>query len=221
MDHKMVSLADQIFERLENDILSGVYPRGTLLTELRICQELGVSRTPVREALQRLEQEHIIEDRGKGMLVLSITAQDAEQIYEIRSRIEGMAAAACARNATPAQVKELSDLIELQSFYAEKGDSEQVRTLDSRFHQKIYQYSGSAVLYDVLAPLHKKVQKFRRASMESRRRAEDSIREHREMVEAIGRGDAAPAEKKMTEHVARARRRLEEVIAASAEKGEE
>ena len=82
---------------LENDILSGVYPKGTILTELALCEELGVSRTPVREVLKRLEQEHIVEDCGRGMLVLSITARDAEIIYEIREKIEGMAAAACAR----------------------------------------------------------------------------------------------------------------------------
>ena len=97
--HRPTSLADQIFERLENDILSGVYPKGTVLTELALCEELGVSRTPVREVLKRLEQEHIVEDCGRGMLVLSITARDAEIIYEIREKIEGMAAAGFLRTA--------------------------------------------------------------------------------------------------------------------------
>ena len=95
LTHKTVSLADQVFDRLESDILSGVYKRGEILTELKLCEALGVSRTPVREAMKRLEQEHIIEDCGKGMRVLSITAEDAATIYEIRSRVEGMAAAAC------------------------------------------------------------------------------------------------------------------------------
>ena len=67
--HKSVSLADQVFERLESDILTGKYQRGEILTEMKLCQELGVSRTPVREALRRLEQEHIIEECAKGMLV--------------------------------------------------------------------------------------------------------------------------------------------------------
>ena len=80
--HKPVSLADQVFEQLESDILTGKYQRGEILTEMKLCEELGVSRTPVREALRRLEQEHIIEECGKGMLVLSITAEDAENISE-------------------------------------------------------------------------------------------------------------------------------------------
>ena len=64
MEYKTISLADQVFERLEADILSGKYQRGEVITELRLCAELGVSRTPVREALRRLLQEHLIEESG-------------------------------------------------------------------------------------------------------------------------------------------------------------
>ena len=61
---KTTSLADQVFEKLENDIIQGVYPKGDILTELKLAEELGVSRTPIREALRRLEQERLIEDTG-------------------------------------------------------------------------------------------------------------------------------------------------------------
>ena len=71
IQHKTVSLADQVFERMETDILSGKYQRGEILTESKLSAELGVSRTPIREALRRLEQEHIIEETGKGSLVLA------------------------------------------------------------------------------------------------------------------------------------------------------
>ena len=63
-DHKPVSIADQVFEQLERDILSGKYPQGEVLSELRLSGELGVSRTPIREAVRRLEQEHILEDNS-------------------------------------------------------------------------------------------------------------------------------------------------------------
>ncbi len=81
-NHKSISLAEQIFERLENDILSGKYPRGELITELRLSEELGVSRTPIREALHRLSQEHLIEDKPKGSVVLGITRQDVRDIFK-------------------------------------------------------------------------------------------------------------------------------------------
>ena len=86
------SLADQVFERLENDIIHGVYPKGEILTELKLVEQLGVSRTPIREALRRLEQERLIEDTGKGSRVLGITESDLEDIMNIRQRIEGLAA---------------------------------------------------------------------------------------------------------------------------------
>ena len=208
LTHKTVSLADQVFERLESDILSGVYKRGEILTELKLCESLGVSRTPVREAMKRLEQEHIIEDCGKGMRVLSITAEDAACIYEIRARVEGLAAAACAKNISAEDLKAMHDLVDLQAFYAERGDSDRVKSLDSDFHEMIYRCSGSAVLYDTLTPLHKKVQKFRKAAVEQRSRAEVSVAEHRAVYDAIASRNEAEAERVMNAHVASARDRL-------------
>ena len=217
--NKSVSLSDQVFERIEEDILTGKYPRGTLLTELGICSDLGVSRTPVREALMRLEQEHIVESTGRGMLVLSITPEDAEVIYMIRSRIEGLAAAACAVCADEEQIKELREIVELQEFFAEKHDPENVKQLDSRFHEKIYRYSGKSVYYDTLMPLHKKTQKFRKASVSSGNRGVVSSAEHRRIMEAIAAHDAPLAEKVMTEHIENARRNLFESMASETASG--
>ena len=220
LTHKTVSLADQVFDRLESDILSGVYKRGEILTEMRLCEALGVSRTPVREAMKRLEQEHIIEDCGKGMRVLSITAEDAACIYEIRSRVEGMAAAACARNISAEDLNAMRELVDLQAFYAERGDSDHVKTLDSQFHEMIYRCSGSAVLFDTLTPLHKKVQKFRKAAVEKRSSAEESVAEHRAVYAAIASRDEREAERVMTDHVASARDRLVQGL-KNTEEGEE
>ena len=202
--HKPVTLADQVFDRLENDIFTGVYARGSILTENKLCEELGVSRTPIREALTRLEQEHIIESHSKGLVVIGITRQDALVIYEIRMRIEGLAAAMCAKNADDAQISELRDIVELQEFCAEKQDSEKVRVLDNRFHETVYRACGSAVLYDTLAPLHRKIQKFRKASVEVHGRATASAGEHRRIFEAIAARDPAAAEAAMLDHLAKA-----------------
>lgn len=88
-DFRTVTLADQVFERLESDIIQGVYPRGEVLTELKLVEQLNVSRTPIREALRRLEQEHLIADTGKGSVVLGITAEDLVDIMDIRCRDRG------------------------------------------------------------------------------------------------------------------------------------
>ena len=204
LEHKTISLAEQVLERLENDILTGKYQRGEVLTELKLVSDLGVSRTPVREALHRLEQEHIIEITQKGILVLGVTEQDLKDIFAIRLRIEGMASAFAVENMTSEQLNELKETLELQEFYVGKQDPERIKTMDSKFHQLIYRYCGSAVLNDTLMPLHKKVQKYRRASVENNSRAQQSAREHRAIFEAIEARNAALAEKYTTEHIANA-----------------
>lgn len=208
LEHKTVSLAEQVFERLENDILSGKYQRGETLTELKLVTDLGVSRTPVREALHRLEQENIIEITSKGILILGVTEKDLEDIFAIRLRIEGLASRYATLNMTDEQLNELKETLELQEFYVSKQDPERIKTMDSKFHQLIYRYCGSAVLNDTLLPLHKKVQKYRRVSVENNSRALQSAREHRAIFEAIEAKNAELAEKYTTEHIANAAKHI-------------
>ena len=148
MEHKMISIADQVFEKLEQDILSGVYERGIVLTELRLSEELGVSRTPIREALRRLEQERIIEPTSKGMKVLGITRADIADICEIRLRLEGLAARWAAERADEEGIQTLKEIVELQEFYTQKQDPESIKNADSRFHQTIYALCGSHSMQD-------------------------------------------------------------------------
>lgn len=201
LDHRTVSLADQVFEHLENDILSGKYQIGEILTEIKLSAELGVSRTPVREALRRLEQEHLIEDTNKGSLVLGITLDDLKDIYAIRQNIEGIAAFRAAEKITDEQIKELKELLDLQEFYASKKDADHIKGVDNHFHELVYRYSGSNVIYNTLTPLHRKVQKYRKASVENTKRSEDSLKEHRALLDALSKHDGALAQKIVTEHV--------------------
>ena len=119
-EHKSISIADQIFEQLERDILSGKYPRSSVLSELGLSKELGVSRTPVREAIRRLEQEDILEECGKGMIVVGITPEDMQDMFEIRLAVEGEAARRAARNVSDEQLGPMREILDLQRFYREK-----------------------------------------------------------------------------------------------------
>ena len=185
IEHKTISLADQVFDHLENDILSGKYQRGEILTESKLSAELGVSRTPIREALRRLEQEHIIEESGKGSVVIGINEKDLEDIFMIRKSLECQVAALAAKNRTEEQLKQLREALEFQEFYLNKKDPDQIKLMDSRFHETLYKLSGSTAFYDTLVPLHKKIQKYRRASVTNSSRAEASVAEHRKIYEAI------------------------------------
>lgn len=204
IEHKSVSLADQVFEHLENDILSGKYQRGEILTESKLSSQLGVSRTPIREALRRLEQEHIIEESGKGSVVIGITEKDLRDIFLIREKIEGMAASFAAQNRTDEQLAELKEALDLQEFYLMKQDADRIKIMDNRFHSILYKLSGSMSFYDTLVPLHKKIQKYRRNSVENKSRAEASVKEHKKIYEAIAAKDSVLAEKYTAEHVNKA-----------------
>lgn len=204
VEYKTVSLADQVFERLEAEILSGKYQRGEVVTELQLCAELGVSRTPVREALRRLSQEHLIEESPRGTVVLGVVRKDFEDMCAIRLRIEGLAVRGFIDNLSEDSLRELREAVEFQEFYLNKSDSDHIKAMDSRFHELIYQNCGSAILCDTLSPLHKKVQKFRRLSIEQSGRAETSVREHRAIYEAIAAKDADLAERLMNEHIGNA-----------------
>ena len=200
-EFKSVSLADQVFEKLEDDIITGVYARGEILTELKLVEQLGVSRTPIREALRRLEQERLIMDSGKGSVVLGITLDDLIDIMNIRLRVEGLATYYATKNLTEEGKKELMQINELQEFYFQKKDIDHLRQMDDRFHDCIYRLSGRTVLTDTLRPLHKKVQRFRKISIQDSARTEASIMEHKAIFEAIMSGDAEQAEIETCIHI--------------------
>ena len=207
-NYKSTSLADQVFEKLENDIIQGVYQRGELLTELKLVEQLGVSRTPIREALRRLEQERLIEDTGKGSRVLGITKEDLEDIMNIRQRIEGLAAYYAARNITPDGLRELTHIVDLQEFYFSKRDKEHLRQVDDEFHDMICALSRRSVIADTLIPLMRKTRRYRRVAIDDWERTTNTMNEHRRMFEAIASGNAELAQELATQHIIHASRHL-------------
>ena len=205
---KTTSLADQVFEKLENDIIQGVYPRGEILTELKLVDQLGVSRTPIRDALRRLEQERLIEDTGKGSRAVGITEEDLEDIMNIRQRIEGLAAYYAAKNMTPEGLAELTHIVDLQDFYYDKGDAEQLRQVDEQFHDLICYLSERTVIMDTLIPLHRKTRRYRRISMEDWSRTVNTRKEHKAIFDAMASGDADLAESLMAKHIENAKKHM-------------
>ena len=205
---KSVSLADQVFDRLENDIIQGIYPKGELLTELKLVEQLGVSRTPIREALRRLEQEHLIEDAGKGSRVIGITEEDVRDIMNIRENTEALASYYATLNMTPEGLQELHHIIDLMDFYFSKGDIEHLRRADDDFHETICRLSQRSVIKDTLIPLHRKTRRYRKIAMENNLRATCTLQEHYQIYKAIENGDAVLAKQLTATHIANARRHM-------------
>lgn len=202
------SLADQVFEKLENDIILGVYPRGEILTELKLVEQLGVSRTPIREALRRLEQEHLITDTGKGSMVLGITEHDLEDIMNIRQHIEALAAYYATVNMTPEGLKELAHIMDLQDFYYAKWDVDRLRQADDAFHDAICDFSQRNVIKATLLPLHRKTRRYRKIAMEDKWRTDNTLKEHHAIFDAIASGNADLARELTAKHIENARNHI-------------
>lgn len=208
---KSISMADLVFEKIEDAILSGEFARGDVITELKLCELLDVSRTPVREALTRLRQEGLIKESGKGAVVVGVDENDLFDIYEIRMRTEGLAASRCAEVITDGQLKALGETLELQEFYTFKNQPDSIKKLDSEFHEQIYSYCGSKTLETLLSELHRKVKRYRKTSVSNPERALEAVKEHREIFEAIASRDQKLAEELTAKHIKNARESIMKV----------
>ncbi len=225
-DHRTISIADQIFEQLQDEILSGKYKKGEILSEAKLSEELGVSRTPIREAVRRLEQERILDETGRGIVVVGISAEDMLDMYDIRIQLEGQAAARAAKNVTDEQLNEMQEVIDLQKFYTDKpGDvsnkSNNIRDMDSSFHELLYRASGSVVFHDTLSNIHKKILKFRKASVSDKSRAEQSYEEHLAILDALRLHEPELARSRTVQHIINARDNIKKRLAMMEEKDSE
>lgn len=200
------SLRGRIFTKIREDILTGVYKKGEAVIESKVSKNLGVSRTPVREALRQLELEELVSIiPNKGAVVNGINAKDISDIYLIRSRIEGLAAKLCAESITVEQINTFEEIIMLSEFHLQKEHLEQVYKLDNKFHELLYEGSNSRMLRHILSDFHHYVQRVRKESLKSINRAKDSINEHKAIVEAFKNNDGDLAEQLTNEHIAKTR----------------
>jgi DNA-binding GntR family transcriptional regulator len=196
------SLRGRVFNKIREDILSGKYSHNEELKETAIGMELGVSRTPVREALRQLELEGLVNIiPNKGAYVNGISEKDIHDIYIIRSYLEGLCARWACDNITQVQIDELEEIVYLSEFHAKKEHHEQIVELDNKFHQMIYDASNSKILNHVLSDFHHYVQRIRKITLASETRATNSNKEHTAILEAIKQRDGEKAERLAHEHI--------------------
>lgn len=196
------SLRGRVFHEIREGILSGKYKENEELKENTLGQELGVSRTPVREALRQLELEGLVKIiPNKGAYVIGLTERDIKDIYAARSALEGLCARWAAQYITPEQKKELSENVELSEFYASRGNYAQVCELDTRFHEILYQASGSRIMEHMLLNFHHYVERVRRMSLATEGRAARSNEEHKKILQAIEEKKPQLAEELAHQHV--------------------
>lgn len=206
------SLRGRVYNKIRGDILEGRYKNNDELRELAIGEELGVSRTPVREAFRQLELEGLIRIvPNKGAYVTGITAKDVKDIYMIRSKLEGLAARWAVDNITDEQMEEMEENIYLSEFHARKDHNDQIAILDNRFHEILYEACNSKMLEMQLREYHEYVQRVRRKTLADNHRSTASTNEHKEIMEAIKAKDKDLAEKTANRHIQNAYKNIENI----------
>lgn len=196
------SLRGRVFQKIREDILSGKYKEHEELKEVAIGEELGVSRTPVREAFRQLELEGLIQIiPNRGAYVTGITAKDVKDIYMIRSLLEGLCARMATEKITKEQLEEMEENIYLAEFHAGKGHMDQMAELDNRFHDILYEACDSKMLEHLLRDFHQYVLRVRQKTLSTNTRGRASNEEHRKIMEAIKAKDAGKAEQLANKHM--------------------
>ncbi len=202
MSEDKYSLSGRVFHKIREDILAGKYKKEEELKEKTLGDELGVSRTPVREALRQLELEGLVTIiPNKGAFVVGISKEDIKDIYEIRARLEGLCAKWAAQEITAEQISELEENIYLVDFHAAKENYAQILELDNKFHEILYVACGSKMLKHELSAFHHYVERVRKNTLAMPERVIHSNEEHKKIVEALKMHDEASAETLATTHM--------------------
>ncbi len=201
IDYKSLSLSNQVYRIIEQNILSGVYKAGDIISESKLSEELGVSRTPVREALARLESDKLIGITPSGTVVIGITEDDVADMFTVKRFLEPKVAMLAAQNITEEDLKKLGEILDQQEFYQEKQNIEKVRNLDTQFHDIIYSACKSPIFQSILSPIHHKLMKYRKDSLNNMGRSSCSIDEHIAIFKAIKEKDTDKIEALVLEHI--------------------
>lgn len=180
----------------------GVYRPGDRLVESELAERLGVSRTPVREALQRLETQSLLSRDGRSLIVASLDHNQLAELYVVRAELEGLAARLAAKHATVEEVHVLRDMVEADRRLV--GDPRALSRANKRFHRQIHLASHNRFLIQQLDLVHRSMALLATTSLEAEGRGAATLSEHAAIVDAIAAGDGAGANQALREHISRA-----------------
>jgi DNA-binding GntR family transcriptional regulator len=191
---------DAVYEVLRRSILDGELPPGHRLRSDVLANELEVSRTPVREALRKLETEGLVDASRSGLVVRQSSEEDLVEIFYLREALEGMAARLAAENATRAEIDELNALFEDMEAVAARGDIALVRKLTGEFHLLVCRASHNKRLIQSLQGLLDHVRQAQSSTLYMPGRPADALKEHRALLLAIEKRDPDLAETLARQH---------------------
>lgn len=204
-DYAAVPRGVEAYERIRQMILAGEIAQGAIVSEADLVRALGMSRTPVREALRRLEGENYMRAiPGRGYVVIELSEQDLSNVYRVRAALEGLAAEGAAALATRVQLAQLEDLYDEMERAHERADDPELTKLNSRFHAAIAEASGNTYLQAMLDNIHDVFERFRATAVGQPTRRDDAHAEHGQLIRALQDGDQEQARALAEQHVSKA-----------------
>ncbi len=190
------------YELILEAIDTGIYTPGSRLVESELADRFGVSRTPIREALQRLETQSLLTRDGRSLIVASLDHGQLSELYVVRGALEGLAARLAARHATPEEMMVLRDMLEADRALVK--DPQAMSRANRRFHKQIHLASHNRFLVQQLDLVHRSMALLASTSIAVEGRPTDTLEEHEQIVQAIEAGDGDAADKALREHISRA-----------------
>ena len=195
-------LRDVVFNTLRQAIIKGDLKPGERLLEIQLAEKLGVSRTPVREAIRKLELEGLVTMvPRRGTTVLGITKKHLKDVLEIRSALEELALELACRRITNEQYEEL---VRLEALLEAKQDSDnafELSDIDEKFHEQIYQATNNPRLVQLLANLREQMYRFRLEYMKAKDKRPRLIQEHQQIIKALKNKDSKAGRKAIYDHI--------------------
>ncbi len=196
-------LREIVYEELKRQIMVGEIAPGTRMMEVELAEEMGVSRTPVREAIRKLEKEGLVTiEPRRGAYASDISAKDMVDILEVRQDLEGMAAGIAAQKITDEGRIELENIARKYKDSVDREDIEEIIKNDEAFHKYIVSLSGNKTLIKMVSQVQELALRFRYIYYEDFSRFKNQPSEHQAIVDAIAGGDVAGARKYAEEHLA-------------------
>ena len=208
---KRADLREQTYYQLRKAILVGPIRPGTVLVQEQLAEQLGISRTPVRDALDRLASEGlVIRSPGGRIHVAPFSLEELNEKYAVRQALETLALRLAAPNLPGQLILRLKALVEEMKQAITENQSQRVIQAGAAFHETIFIACGNTYLRQLLRTLNDSIRRYRRAAIDIPGRAAETLREHECIWERLAAGDIAAAERAMEEHIARSQQRLEQ-----------
>lgn len=196
-------LREMVFETIRNGIVSGMLKPGQRLMEVQLAEQLGVSRTPVRESIRKLELEGLVKMvPRRGAYVTPLSAKDLREMMEIRGALEGLCGELVAKNATSEDVVRLKEANRKFDAAIAEGDEEGIIKHDIDFHEILYRASGNERLSDMLGSLREQMQRIRVEYVQNIPDRKHLAGQHQTIIEAVEEGDLGRAEGACVSHIA-------------------